>query len=546
VTISILLIIENAFGHWRILNPSYAVLAELSSMTNANRVLFNTVALYVRVVITAILGLFSIRFVLAALGVVDYGLYSVIAGIMGFMAFLNGAMATSSQRHLTHELGRGDPVHLNRIFRTCFFLHTALAVLLVVLGETVGLWFLNHALNIPYARHEAGFWIYQFTVLSTAGCVIAVPYQALLTAHEALAVVSVIGIIQSILSFLLALFIAHAPGDRLIIYVLVSGIITILMTLTQISLCRVRYAEARISTENRLNRLLALELLGFSGWSLFGSLSVVGRLQGVAFLLNIFFGPAMNAAYGIANQVSNMMFQLTQAMQQAVSPRLVIQEGSGNRNRMLELSLLTSKYGFFLACFWMIPLFVEIQPVLTLWLKNPPEHSAAFCRIVLLMFICEQLSTGYNIAALAIGKIALYNIIIGGIHLATLPVAYAFLKLGFNQNSVLFCSLITMIIASGSRGLVVRRLADFPYTVWLNKVVFPGIAGILLAVLYVSLIANVLPSSMECLLLLSVTTGIVTMTGAFFIGMSRTERSQFKNLARALAPQTFGFIKHGQ
>jgi O-antigen/teichoic acid export membrane protein len=512
-------------------------------MTNAHRVLFNTVALYVKVALTTILGLFAIRFVLAALGVVDFGLYSVIAGIMGFMAFLNGAMTTSSQRHLTHELGRGDPIQLNRIFRTCFFLHAALAVLLLVLGETVGLWFLNHALNIPDARRAAAFWIYQFTVFGTACYVIAVPYQALLTAHEALAAVSVIGVIQSFLNFMLALFIAHAPGDRLITYVLISSVIGISMTLAQMALCRVRYAEARIITKNKANRRLTGELLGFSGWSFVGSLSFVCRLQGVAFLLNIFFGPVVNAAYGIANQVGSMMSQLTQAMQQAVSPRLIKQEGAGNRKRMLELSLLTSKYGFFLACFWMIPLFVEIPTVLSLWLKNPPEHSTIFCRIILLMFVCDQLSSGFNTVVLAIGKMARYQTIIGIIHLFTLPLAYVFLKLGFNQNSVLFCSLFTMMIASGSRALFVRRLVDFHYMMWVKKVVLPGIAGIFPAVLYAACIANVFQPSLDRLLFLSITTGIITGFGVFYVGIARMERTYLSELLRSFLFSVISLVR---
>ncbi len=512
-------------------------------MTNAQRVIFNTAALYAKVALTTVLGLFTSRFVLAALGVVDFGLYSVIAGIMGFMAFLNSAMATSSQRHLTHELGRGDLIQLNRIFRTCFFLHASLAAVLVILGETVGLWFLSHGLNIPEARREASFWIYQFTVLATACYVIAVPYQALLTAHEALAAVSVIGVLQSLLSFLLALLIVHAPGDHLIVYVFISSIITMVMTLAQMALCRARYAEARIRTENGLDPRLTREILGFSGWSLFGSLSAVGRLQGVAFLLNIFFGPAVNAAYGIANQVGSMMTQLTQAMQQAVSPRLVKQEGAGNRKRMLELSLLSSKYGFFIALFWIIPLFVEIDTVLRLWLKNPPEHSAAFCRIILLIFLSDQLSSGFSTVVVAIGNMARYQTVIGGIHLATLPIAYAFLKMGFTQNWVLLWSLFTMMVASGARGLVVQQLADFPYAAWLNKVVVPGVAGVLPAVLYASLLAKALPPSLDRLLMLSVSTGLVTVIGALCVGMTREERIYLRDLARAIRSRVMSGIK---
>lgn len=503
-------------------------------MTNTHRVFLNTMALYTRVAVTTVLVLFTSRFVLAALGVVDFGLYSVVAGIMGFMGFLNSAMATSSQRHLTHELGRGDLAEVNRIFNTCFFLHAILAVLLVVLGETVGLWFLNHVLNIPEARRAAAFWVYQFTVLSTVCFVIAIPYQALLTAHEALVAVSIIGIAQSILNFLLALFILHAPGDRLVAYVLVSSIIAILVTVAQSALCRLRYRESRLDSRLLSSPHRTRELLGFSGWSLFGSLSVVGRLQGVAFLLNVYFGPVVNAAYGIANQVSSMMSQLAQAMQQAVSPRLVKQEGAGNRERMLELSLLSSKYGFFLACFWTIPLYTEIPTVLALWLKNPPDHSILFCRVVLLMFACDQLSAGFATVVLAIGKMARYQVVVGSIHLCTLPLAYAFLKLGYDQDSVLFCSLATVIVATAARGLVLRTLADLPYRIWLSKVVLRGIGGVLPAVAYSFLLARAVPPGFGRLLGLSVTAGLLTVAGAFYLGMSQAERENVMGVVSPL------------
>ncbi len=501
-------------------------------MTSTHKVIFNMAALYARVVVTTLLSLFASRFILAALGVVDFGLYSVIVGIMGFMAFLNSAMATSSQRHLTHELGRGDLLQLNRIFKTTLLLHGALAVVLILLGETAGLWFLTHVLTIPEDRHQAAFWIYQFTVVTTACYVISIPYQALLTAHEALAAVSLIGIIQACMSFLLAFFIASMPGDHLIAFVFFSSVIGIAMTLAQMLLCRFRYQETRIITHNNPTRHLTAELLGFSGWSLVGSLSVVGRLQGVAFLLNIFFGPVVNAAYGIANQVGSMMSSMTQAMQQAVSPRLIKQEGAGNRQRMLELSLLTSKYGFFIACFWAIPLFVEIESVLHLWLKNPPDHSAAFCRIILLMFVCDQLSSGYGSVVMAIGKMARYQTVICGIHLLTLPLAYLFLILGFNQNSVLLCSLFTMMIASASRGLVVQTMADFPYATWVKSVVLRGITAVIPAAIYAAIIAGMFSPSIGRLLFLSITTGIVTMIGVFFIGMTRMERAQVAELAK--------------
>lgn len=490
-----------------------------------------------------VLSLFASRYILSALGVVDFGLYSVIAGIMGFMAFLNGAMSTSSQRHLTHELGRGDMDQLNRIFKTSLLLHAAIAILLVILGETIGLWFLNHVLNIPAARQDAAFWIYQFTVFNTACCVIAVPYSALLTAHEALAIASLLGTIQSVLAFVLALLLTRIPGDRLISFVLFSSLITITMTSAQMVLCRLRYGESRIGGGNKPTRAVFVELLGFSGWTLVGHLSFVCRLQGMAFILNVFFGPAVNAAYGIANQIASMMAQLTQVMQQAVSPRMVKQEGAGNRKRMLELSLFTSKYGFFIACFWGIPLFVEIETVLHLWLKNPPEHTATFCRIVLLIFAADQLSSAYGTTVLALGKLARYQIIICSIHLSTLPLAYFMLKLGFNQNYCLSASLLTMIVASASRGRVVQTLADFPYSTWVKHVALRGIAGVIPGILYAAVLVNLLPPSTGRLLFLSVTTGLITAVGIVLVGMTRAERQQFRALVISLLAKVTGGVK---
>lgn len=502
-------------------------------MTSTHRVILNMAALYGRVVVTTVLGLFTSRLVLAALGVVDFGLYSVIVGIMGFMAFLNGAMATSSSRHLTHSLGRGDLTVVNRIFKTAFLLHAALALILIFLGESIGLWFLNHVLNIPDARRDAAFWIYQFTIFSTACYVISVPYQALLTAHEALAAVSVFGIIQASLGFLLAIGIVYMPGDHLVAFVFFSSVIAIAMTFAQMLLCRFRYPESRMFTGHRVNRSLAVELLGFSGWSLVGSLSVVARTQGVAFLLNIFFGPVVNAAYGIANQMASMMVSLTQALQQSVSPVLIKQEGAGNRQRMIDHSLLTSKYGFFIACFWGIPLFAEMPTLLTLWLKNPPAYAVSFCRIILIIFAADQISSGFGIVVAAIGRVAWYQLVIGSIQLMALPLAYAALRNGCEPGAALYCVLFIMIVASCARGMMVSRLTGFEYLRWVRSVACRGAFGVFPAMAFAAFVLLAFPPSLVRLIGLSITTGLVSAVGMYLLGMNSIERSRINGVVRA-------------
>lgn len=503
-------------------------------MNNAQRVFINTGALYIKIFVNTILVLFSTRYVLAALGAVDYGIYVVVGGVMGFMGFLTSAMATSSQRHLTYELGRGDHLQLVRIFNGCFFLHLLLALLIIVLGETLGLWFLDNILNIPEARQTAAFWVFQFTVVASVCYVISVPYQALLTAHEALALVALFGIIQSVLIFSVALWLGGYDGPRLESYALLSCVIAILMTLSQVFVSRRRYPESRICHKEWMNRRILSELASFSGWSLFGSLAVVTRSQGVAFLLNIYFGPLANAALGIANQVYGAISQFTQAILQVLSPRLVKHEGSGNREHMLELAVLICKYSFFIGCFWGIPLFVELPAVLNFWLKNPPEHTVVFCRVIVLLYLCDQLSAGLTIPVHAIGMIARVQVIGGLIHISTIPLAFLIIFLGGNESLVLLASLLTTTFNMALRGYLLKGITDFSYCVWLKNVVLRGGAAILPTIIVIGVLTIFVAPSWARLLSVIVISSVLNIFSFLFVGITAAERTHLTTILCSL------------
>lgn len=496
-------------------------------------VLINTGFLYLRVVVNTILVLLSTRYVLKAIGSVDFGIYAVVAGIMGFLGFLTGAMATSSQRHLAYELGQKNYVRLNAVFNSSMGLHLLLSILIFVLAETLGLWFLGNVLNIPDGRQAAAFWVFQFTVVASISYVIAVPYQALFTAHESFAVISMMGILQSLVSFFLAVLLIQYSGDRLIIYALFSCLIAVSITLFQVFLSRGRYEESRLSSKMLFEKNLAKELLGFTGWNLFGALSVVVRFQGIAFLLNIFFGPVANAAMGIANQIYGAVTQFTQSILQVVSPRMVKHEGAGNREHVIDISVLTCKYSFVIGCLWSIPLIAEMPKVLQLWLVAPPDGAVIFCRLIILAYVFEQLSSGLTMPIQAIGRIAESQVVSGIIHISTLPLAYLLIKFNSGEIGVVIASLLTIVLNTFIRGHLLGRIAEFSYLRWLKDVLLVGCIVIAPGVLISFVIITNFSGSFMRLIFTVLSSSLFTLTTMYYIGMNELERSRFAVLFKA-------------
>lgn len=493
-------------------------------VTSTRRIFTNTLALYVRMALTAGLALFGSRWVLAGLGVVDYGLFCVIAGIMGFMGFLNAAMAVSSQRHLAFELGRGDFIRLNKVFNTCLGIHLCLAILLILLGETVGLYFLKEVLKIPEARRAAAFWVYQLTIVSTVANVVSVPYQAVLTSRESLVWLSAIGIIQGVLTFFLALLISSLPGDILIGYAAIYALIISLMPTIHVLLCRLKFPESRLNTRYLWNPPLAREIASFSAWNLFGIFGTIARSQGLAFLLNVFFGPAINAAYGLANQVAGQVSQFTDALLQAVTPQIVKNEGMGDRTRMLSFSLQTSKYAFMLASLWMLPLLSEMPTIIDLWLKEVPPHTGSFCRLVLIIFSFDKLTIGFLSAVQAIGRIAAYQATLGSLLIVTLPAGYLLLKIGAPPESVLWGAFFFAVLSNIGRIWFIRRLTGQPVSVWFNQVFMRCMLAILPSVTLCSIFLCLLPPSLFRLAFIFTSVPLFMIAGAWFFGMTGVER----------------------
>lgn len=388
---------------------------------DGNRIAKNTLLLYLRMLFQLGIALYTSRAVLNALGVIDFGIYNVVGGIIVIFSFLNNAMASSTQRFLVYHLGTNDSRKLKQIFSSAIIIHFVMAVVVVGLAEIMGLWFLQAKMIIPMERLEVAKWVFHLSVISSAITILSVPYNAAIIANERMGAFAAISIIETLLKLCVAIFISFCNGDRLLWYAgLLLGVSVIVRTIYGVY-CSKSFPEAKLIFP-RNNKLLYKEMTSFAGWSLVGNLSVVGYTQGINLLLNIFFGPAINAARGIAVQVQNAVYGFVRSFQTAVNPQITKSYAIGDLKSMHLLIYRSSKLSFYLTLMLSLPIIIETPYVLSLWLNIVPDYTVAFCRLTFISCMIESISNPFMIGASATGKIKKYHLIIGSILLLIVPV----------------------------------------------------------------------------------------------------------------------------
>jgi len=403
----------------------------------------------------------------------DFGTYSVIATLTASVTFLNGIFANSVARHLAFAIGENKPGEVRRWFNTALSLHVIVAIVLVALGWPLGRWFIEHHMTIAPERLATVRLIFGFSLAGAFCTMVAVPYVAMFTAKQRLTELAVIGIAQAVLIFALALSLRHTSSDLLRLYGLgMAAIVMLMQTATAVRALWL-YSECSLVPSEWFNGQKTREVLHFAGWNLFGGLGSILRDSGSAILLNLQFGPSVNAAYGAANQVAQGSGQFALALVGAFTPEMTTSEGRGDRARMLLLAQRMNKYGTLVVLLFALPLMLQMEFVLTLWLKTPPPHAATFCRWVLFVFLIDRLTAGYILAVNAHGKIAAYQGVLGSIFILTLPIAWAFLHLGAPPQAVYWASLITVGSISGGRVLWARKLFEVGVWTWFGATLLP-------------------------------------------------------------------------
>ena len=483
-------------------------------------------------VITIVVTLYATRITLQALGASDLGIYYLVAGVISMLSFLNTAMAVSTQRFLSFYLGQKNRDILKEIFDSSIVLHMLVGIALVILLEIVGLFLFNGILNIPVDRIYAAKIIYQFMILNMFLTIVSVPYKAIINSHENMLAISIINILESIGKLIIALLIIRYTRDRLILYGFLLSVLTFLVFISMRQVSRTKYIECRGKIIfNKKNKFMK-ELSSFAGWNLYGILSGIFRGQGITLVLNHFFGTVVNAAYGIASQVNGQISNFSSNLLMAFNPQIMKSEGSGERERMLILSKTTSKFSFFILSFFTIPLIIEMDYVINLWLKEVPEHTIIFCQLILVLTLIGQLTIGLQSSAQAVGKIKVYQFVIGTINLSAPVIGFFFLKYGiWDAYIVIIVTIFVEIVAGISRILFLRYLAGMSIRSYVLDVIKPAIL-ISLFVFFVTFEFNKLLVVHDFLRLV-ITVGlssILLILGIYKFGLSTLEKKKILNL----------------
>ncbi|WP_135445931.1 lipopolysaccharide biosynthesis protein [Mangrovimicrobium sediminis] len=478
--------------------------------------------------------LFTVRIVLQALGAVDYGLYNVVGGVVTMFSFLSGSMATASQRFFAFELGKENHEQLKKTFSMIMMAYVAVAALILLLAETLGLWLLDTQLNIPTERVSAAHWVYQFSVFSFMMSIITIPYRAAIIAHERMDVFAWISILEVLLKLLVAYLLIYLSFDALKLYaVLVFGVTT-LVTLVVRTYAYRRFEECRFSYywDSRLFK----EIVGYSGWNLFGAAAAVSRDQGVNIILNMFFGPTVNAARGIAFQVNMAINQFVQNFMIATRPQITKYYASEQNSEMLELVFRSSKFCFFLLFIISTPLLAEAQFVLATWLTTLPEHAVTFTRLILLSTLINSLSLPLMAAAQATGRIAMYQAVVGSVVLLNLPIAYLLLSRGLPAETVFYTAIAISTITLFLRLLFLRSMVNLSIRKYLSQVLLRALLCVLFT--YSVLTALILHTDDGVLrfFLSCFTSVLISVISIYVVGLSSDEKVFVsKSLKRLIA-----------
>lgn len=496
---------------------------------NNKRIAKNTLLLYVRTLFIMLVTLYTSRVVLNALGVEDYGIYNVVGGVVAMFGFINASMSSATQRYITFALGKGDMANLRKIFSTALQIHVLIAAIIVVLGETVGLWFMYTQMQIPVNRMEAAFWVLQCSIVSTVVMIVSVPYNADIIAHEKMSAFAYISILEAVLKLAIVYALVISPFDKLVFYAFLILAVQLLIRFCYNHYCNRHFVESKY--HHIWDKRLFKEMICFAGWSMFGNLASVLFGQGLNMLLNVFFGPVVNAARAVAVQVQSAIQQFVSNFQMALNPQITKTYAKGEMDDMHKLMFRSARFSFYLLFLLSLPVLFETNFILTVWLKTVPDNTVVFLRIMICTSLIYTMANPLIIANQATGKVKKYQAVCGTILLMILPVSYVCLKLGCPSYSVFIVHFCMEVVAQLSRMIMLRpligiRLCDYFTNVYLRVVVVVVLSIIVPFFVYVNMDDTVIRFFVMCL---SCVLSVGTV--AYTIGLSKNERTFVRSKA---------------
>ena len=503
------------------------------SLSNSKRIALNSISLYINMIVTMVATLLATRYVLQALGEEEYGIYMLLASIVALFSFLNITMAATIQRFLSYSLGAGDTERVREIFYMSVVTHLLLSVVVAVVISACGFYAIPHLLDIAPHYHSAARVVLCCLVGGILVTINSVPFEATMNAHEDISVIAFINIVEALLKLSAAVAVLLL-GWGIEAFALLTLAAQGVAFLSKMLYSRGKYEETHFALHAIRDKALLKELFGFAGWNLIGASCGIIRYQGAAVLLNMFFGILINAAYGVAQQVNGFLLFFAGSIVRPFRPVVVKTEGSGNHTRMIDLSLLVSRITFLMLSLAVVPLFINMPYVLSVWLDEVPEGTLFFARMFLLIVLINQATIGLQLALESVGRIRLQQLIIGSAHIVAIPASLVLFVLGFTAETIMYCILVEEVICTFIRIWIAKRDAGVSYRDSYVRMLLPEVLTFSVSFIVVNLLISYLPTGFWGFLISGVLGGISIAIFGYILCFSSPERTQLKQTFNSL------------
>ncbi len=443
-------------------------------MDSTKRIIVNTIAQYSKAIINIFLSLYSTRLILSALSISDFGIYSVVGGVVAMLGFITNALVITTQRYISFYHGRGDHNYVNRVFHNSLMLHIVFGLSISFILALLKGWLFGGILNIPLLRVETAGQVYFITIIILLITIITAPFKALFIARENIVYISVVEVCDGIIKLIFAIYLTYVSADRLFVYALMMCAIQMLNFLAFSIYARIRFAECRITLrKSAFDTTIVRQLVGFAGWTTYGAGALAARNQGTMVIINHFVGTVANAAYGVAAQINYAIFFVSSSIVNAMNPQIMKAEGEGDRERVLKLASQESKYSTILLSLVSVPILVELPQILSFWLEEVPKDTVMFSTFTLVTCLVDQFTIGLNAVNQAQGKIGTYSMLMFTPKLLCLPIAWWLLHTGHSLASVMCAILIVEAIVAAIRLPFLKATAGLDITLYMKNTVWP-------------------------------------------------------------------------
>lgn len=494
---------------------------------NTKRIAKNTIVLYIRMLFLMLIGLYTSRVILNALGVENYGVYNAVGGIVVMFSLLSSSMSSAISRYLTYELGTGNIERLRIVYSSALIIQILLALIIVVLSEPIGLWFLNNKMNIPPDRMYASNWVFQFSIVSFVLGLINVPFNATIIAHEKMSFFAYVSIFEGVFKLVVAYLVNISPIDKLIFYSFLMCVISLVMRIIYGWYCSRNFEECKFRFN--LDTKLLKEMFGFAGWNFFGNGAYLINTQGVNLLSNVFFGVTVNAARGIAGQIDSVIGQFVSNFTTAINPQITKSYASNDFEYMHKLICRGARFSYFLMLILAVPIIVETDMILTLWLKSFPADTVTFVRLTIASSLTTVIGNTLVTGMMANGNIRRYQLIITSVGVLVFPLTWVAFKIGFPAYFAYLIYFVIYFILVFLRMYLVKDLINMDPRLYFSNVVFRCIVITLLAFVPPVILYNLIPQSLLRLIIITIVSMASTIILIVFLGLDNSEKCFFRD-----------------